>query len=246
MKDVRDRWWSMMVACEELISTRGAGVMGRLLGRWEDAEGRCALVGFEAGEVVGLLFGLKRDRRFRPIEARFMPASLFVVSDDFAQELLTEWGVRVSNDAPTLATTGIRDLPMGRMAARLIDGDSDALVVPVPDLLTDEVVHGAANNLGACGFRSRRELLSRVQQLKATFFYARAIQEGQQAPLEFVARHLDLAGDGAKARAGTLIQYARKNGYLSDPVSPGRAGGEFTRTAEAHVAQIVEAGGHHG
>lgn len=247
MVAVQDGWWAMMISREDLSCGCwwDSDVTGQFLGRWETRDGVAALVAFEGRDVIGLLFGLKQGPQFRPVEARYMPASVFPSDGRLIVDLVERWRSEMPYEVATLATTAIRELPMGQMVAQLIERSSESPGVDIPTLLSEEVEHSAVNNAQESDFRSARELRSRIQQLKAAYHYVGAVTNGEVAPLDAVARQLDLKGASPRARAGTLIQYARKNGYLSDSMGTGRAGGELTALAVEHATRIAALGGRH-
>lgn len=220
-------------------------LVGEFIGRWESGDGSGALVAFAGKDVVGLLFGWRVAGQFRPAEARFVPEEAFPTSTDGGQALLDEWVNKVQGSLMVLSTTGLRELPMGQMVSRLAGRREDRPTIDVAAILTPDVAHAATNNPQAHGFRNTRELLSRVDQLKAAYHYVTALSNGESAPLDYVATVMKPNEANARARAGTLIQYARKNGYLSDSSGAGRAGGQLTDLAMVHVNRIAQAGGRH-
>lgn len=228
---IRKIWWVDLV--------------GHFLGRWESADSDAALVAMRVKDLVGLLFGLRQGEAFRPIEARFLTADAFQLGRSAVQDLLDRWALETPREVATLSTTGMRELPMGQLVGHLGEPESDKPLVDLSMLLTEDVEHAAVNNLIACRFRNARELRSRIQQLKAAYYYATAVAEGDTSPLERVALRLELRGEHPKSRAGTLVQYARKNGYLSESISVGRAGGGLTEAALVDAREIARAGGLH-
>lgn len=223
----------------------GPELVGEFLGRWESPDGQHALVAFQGREVVGLLFGVRLGANFRPVEARFVSRTAFPEDESRVLAMMERWSRELPPDVASLSTTAMRELPMGQMVANLIDQPGQTLMVDVGAVLTEDVEHAAINSARNSEFRSARELRSRIQQLKASYYYVTAVAAGDSAPLDAVVHGLALSGSSPRARAGTLIQYARKNGYLSESVGAGRAGGDLTPLALTHVSQIAALGGRH-
>lgn len=230
---------------EEWSELGEAVIVGEFMGRWESNDGTAALVAFEGRDVIGLLFGVRSGAQFRPVEARFVPEDFFRPDSDAVLELLEQWASTTDPLAVTLSTTGLREVPMGQMVARLTGRHEDHPTVNVPQILTYDVEHAATNNPQAHGFRNARELRSRIDQLRAAYHYVTALADGESAPLDYVAGTMKLEDSNPRARAGTLIQYARRNGYLTNAGGAGRAGGQLTDLAIEHVNRIAQAGARH-
>lgn len=87
-------------------------------------------------------------------------------------------------------------------------------------------------------YRTQRELLATIEQLRATAIYSAAVDRGETKPALIVAESLFGDSDSAAViRARNLIQFARKNGLLTKS-QPGLPGGVPTQRATEIASRI--------
>ena len=194
-------------------------------------EERGALISRLSNCVVAVLFAPVSPEPI-PREVRIVPATGegFLPYDDSAiRAILKSWVPDLS--APRLKSSDVQGVRLAALTAEMA--------------MRHEAMKGAVKNasnfepgndvdLSKVGmvlpFRNSRDLRAHLERLSAAVVYARAISQGDQAPVQRVAKELGLTSEKAKR----TVALARQSGYLSSG-SHGSVGGHLTDKALEHL-----------
>lgn len=183
------------------------------------------------------------DGSLVPLEARFMPASSLQqqMTEPLALDTLgRRWFDSIPREAAPLLTTQMREMPVGSLLRAMHRGRPHRSAKVDPSFLFDKQRCAGFADAGRSrelGFANSRVLGSRLDQLRAAVAYSDAIAADDTSPLDTVAERLQVP----RSRADQLIQFARKNGYLTAASGAGRAGGRLTDAAIDDIRRMGKA-----
>jgi hypothetical protein len=176
-------------------------------------------------------------------ECRIYPEAVYgdsLLESDALSDLLNSWiweNESLSDHPVNFYPKQIGEISFGQMRQQALIAFLESQGGSEFEMPSDKEIAAFLDTEELLDFRTRRELLAAIEQLRVTGIYSDAVDRGEPKPALIVADRLDDPSPQGIIRARNLIQFARKNGLLSKSQT-GLPGGVPTQKAVEMATRI--------